>query len=179
MLFRSAGDDRLSEDRVALLALDRLVDVAGDRDGSVGAWHLQLQIRVAGTRHKFCKGGSAEDGVVGALEVHHLEANFFEAKFFVFAEDDVEDDPTHGVSLPSRDDAVEGGDGGLQCRVTELHPSKGLVVEDVDAAPSVHEGLGEDVALNLRSDYQGKFARVMDSRRVVLAGPGNHLIRPV
>ena len=109
--------------------------------------------------------------MVGALEVHHLKANFFEAKIFVVVEDDVEDDTTHGVSLSSGDDAVESGDGGLQCRVAELHPSKGLVVEDVDAAPSVHEGLGEDVALDLRGDYQGKFARVIDSWRMVLAGP--------
>ena len=54
-----------------------------------------------------------------------------------------------------------------------------LVLEDGYAAPSVHKGLGEEVVLDSRGDYQGELVRVVDSRRVVLLGPGDGLFRPV
>jgi hypothetical protein len=37
------------------------------------AWHLEYQVGVVGHRHELGDGWSAEDGVVGGLEVRDLE----------------------------------------------------------------------------------------------------------
>jgi hypothetical protein len=36
-------------------------------------WHLEYQVGVVGHRHKLGDGRSAEDGVVGSLEIRNLE----------------------------------------------------------------------------------------------------------
>jgi hypothetical protein len=44
-----------------------------EREHTCWAWHLEYQVCVVGHRHELGDGRSAEDGVVGGLEVRDLE----------------------------------------------------------------------------------------------------------
>jgi hypothetical protein len=44
-----------------------------EREYTCRAWHLEYQVGVVGHRHELGDGRSAEDGVVGSLEVRDLE----------------------------------------------------------------------------------------------------------
>jgi hypothetical protein len=57
-----------------------LVSVAlrgSDGDGSLGAWHLELEVRVVGDGHEFGVARSSQHRVVGPSEPNHLESEGF------------------------------------------------------------------------------------------------------
>jgi hypothetical protein len=60
-----------------------LVSVAirgSDGDGSVRAWHLELEVRVVGDDHELGVARSSQHRVIGSSETDHLEREGFPAK---------------------------------------------------------------------------------------------------
>jgi hypothetical protein len=60
-----------------------LVSVAirgSDGDGSVGAWHLELEVRVVGDGHELGVARSSQHRVIGPSEPDHLEHEGFLSK---------------------------------------------------------------------------------------------------
>ena len=60
--------------------------------------------------------------------------------------------------------------------ISQFHPAERLVVEDVDAAASIHEYLSEFVSTNLRCHYQSQVTRIIDPEWVILSAPHNRLL---
>jgi hypothetical protein len=48
-----------------------------DGDGSVGAWHLELEVRVVGDGHELGVARSSQHCVIGPSEPDHLESEGF------------------------------------------------------------------------------------------------------
>jgi len=55
---------------------------------------------------------------------------------------------------------------------------EGLIVQDVNAAPSIHEHLGELVTSHLRRHHQSQLTRIIDLGRVIFSAPYDWLFRP-
>jgi hypothetical protein len=48
-----------------------------DGDDTVGAWHFELEVDVAGNWHEPCIAGAPKNGVVCPMESNHLESESF------------------------------------------------------------------------------------------------------
>ena len=60
--------------------------------------------------------------------------------------------------------------------ISQSHPAERLIVEDVDAAASIHEYLSEFVSTNLRRHHQRQVTRIIDPGWVILSAPHNRLL---
>ena len=56
--------------------------------------------------------------------------------------------------------------------------TESLIIEDVDAAASIHEHFSELISSYLRSHYQGQVTRIIHPGRVILPTPYYRLLRP-
>lgn len=65
------------------------LSIASDGDDSLRPWHLHIQIKVTWSGHETYICWTTKYGVVGTLEVHHLEREFLLAEVFVKAKDDI------------------------------------------------------------------------------------------
>jgi hypothetical protein len=84
-----------------------LVSVAvrgSDGDGPVGAWHLELEVRVVGDDHELGVAQSSQHRVVGSSEPDHLEREGFLSKVGGSSEADGQ------IKLPKGQDALTGDD---------------------------------------------------------------------
>ena len=70
----------------------RLLVVAGYGQNPLGTRHLHLKVGVVGNRHELGQGRSTKQGVVRALQVHHLELDRLSAEMIFVSEEDVYQD---------------------------------------------------------------------------------------
>ena len=77
-------------------ALQRLAVVAGDGNDAIGTRHLHLQVRVVGNRHELGERGPAQQCMICAGQVHHLEPDRFASEVAAVAEQDIEPDAANG-----------------------------------------------------------------------------------
>jgi hypothetical protein len=89
-----------------------LVSVAvrgSDGDGPVGAWHLELEVRVVGDSHELGVARSSQYRVIGSSEPDHLESEGFLSKVGGSSEADGQ------IKLPKGQDALTGDDSVKGC----------------------------------------------------------------
>jgi hypothetical protein len=118
-----------------------------DGDDSVGAWHLELEVRVVGDGHELGVARSPQHRVVGSSEPDHLEREGFLSEVGGSPEADGQIELSKGQDALSGNDPVKGCRTGLDRGQIDLQEPEGLGVDDVEAVASVYEDLGEpDVA---------------------------------
>ena len=83
------NDQRLGQLCAVSGALQGLAVIAGDGDEALGTRHLHLQIRVMGNRHELGERGPAQQCVVCAGQVHHLEPDRFASEVAAVTEQDI------------------------------------------------------------------------------------------
>jgi hypothetical protein len=84
-----------------------LVSVAvrgSDGDGSIGAWHIELEVRVVGDDHELGVAWSSQHRVIGSSEPDHLEREGFPAEVGGSSEADEQ------IKLPKGQDVLTGDD---------------------------------------------------------------------
>jgi hypothetical protein len=150
-----------------------------DGDDSLGARHLELEVGVVGDGHELGVAWSSQHRVIGPSEPNYLEGEGFLSEVGGSSEADGQVDLSEGQDMLSGCNPVE-----RCCTSPNLGPInpqelQGLGVDDVEAAASVHEDLGEP---NVADD------RVYDERvppwaphevGVVTLVEGDRLVRPV
>jgi hypothetical protein len=124
------------------------VSVRGfDGDDPVGARHLELEVGVVGDDHELGVAWSPQHCVVGSSEPDHLKREGFLSEVGGSLEADGQIELSKGLDALPRDDPVKGRRTGPDRGQIDLQEPEGLSVDDVEAAASVHEDLGEpDVA---------------------------------
>ena len=60
-----SSNQGLNDSRVGIIALVGVLGVARDRDHSVGARHLELEVDIPGPRHELGIGRAPQDDVIG------------------------------------------------------------------------------------------------------------------
>jgi hypothetical protein len=114
--------------------------------------------------------------VVHALEPHHLEGECFLAEVGSRAEPDRQIDLPEGLDALARHDAVSRHRAGPQLVQTNPQQAQGVRVEDVEAAASVHQHLGEPRVADDRVDDQRILAWIGDAVWVILAAQGDGVL---
>jgi hypothetical protein len=124
------------------------VSVRGsDGDDPIGAQHLELEVGVVGDGHELGVARSPQHRVVGSSEPDHLEREGFSAEVGGSSEADGQIKLSKGLDALPGDDPVKGRYTGPDRGQIDLQEPEGLGLDDVEAAASVHEDLGEpDVA---------------------------------
>jgi hypothetical protein len=131
------------------------VSVRGsDGDDPVGAWHLDLEVRVVGDGHELGVARSPQHRVVGPSEPNHLKREGFPAEVGGSSEADGQIELSKGPDALSGDDLVKGHRTGPDRGHIDPQEPKGLGVDDVEAAASVHEDLGEPGVADERVDNE-------------------------
>jgi hypothetical protein len=80
-----------------------------DGDGPVGAWHLELEVRVVGDDHELGVARSSQHRMIGPLEPDHLESEGFLSEVGGSSEADGQ------IKLPKGLDALTGDDPMKRC----------------------------------------------------------------
>ena len=62
--------------------------------------------------------------------------------------------------------------------ICQPHATESFIIKDIDAAPSVHEHLGELISSDMRCDHQSQVTRIINPGRVIFPTPHNGLLRP-
>ena len=63
--------------------------------------------------------------------------------------------------------------------IRQSHPAEHLIVENVDAAASIHEYLSKLVSTNLRCHYPSQVTQIINPGQVILSAPHNRLLGPM
>jgi hypothetical protein len=139
------------------VAFVRVSICGSDGDDPVGARHLELEVGVVEDGHELGVARSPQHRVVGSSEPDHLEREGLLSEVGGSPEADGQIELSKGLDALPRDDPVKGRRTGPDRGQIDLQEPKGLGVDDVEAAASVHEDLGEpDVAndgLDTRSGW--------------------------
>jgi hypothetical protein len=134
------------------VAFVRVVVRGSDGDDPFGAWHLELEVGVVGDGHELGVAWPSQHRVVGPSEPDHLEGKGFLSEVGGSPEADEQVNLSEGQDTLSGCDPMEG------CRTEPdlgpINPQEfqGLGVDDVEAAASVHEDLGEPNVADDRID---------------------------
>jgi hypothetical protein len=116
------------------------VSVRGsDGDDPVGARHLELEVGVVGDGHERGVAWSPQHCVVGSSEPDHLEREGFLSEVGGSPKADGQIELSKGLDALPRDDPMKGRRTGPDRGQIDLQEPEGLVVDDVEAAASVHE----------------------------------------
>jgi hypothetical protein len=113
-----------------------------DGDDPVGAWHLELEVRVVGDGHELGVARSPQHRVVGPSEPDHLKREGFPAEVGGSPKTDGQIELPKGQDALSGDDPVKGRRTGPDRGQIDLQEPEGLGVDDVEAAASVREAVG-------------------------------------
>jgi hypothetical protein len=141
------GDEGLSVLHALHIAFVRVSVRGSDSDDPVGARHLELEVGVVGDDHELGVARSPQHRMVGSSELYHLEREGFSAEVGGSSEADRQIELSKGLDALPGDDPVEGHHTGPDRGQIDFQEPEGLGLDDVEAAASVHEDLGEpDVA---------------------------------
>jgi hypothetical protein len=124
------------------------VSICGsDGDDPVGARHFELELGVVGDDHEPGVAWPPQHRMVGSSEPDHLKREGFLSEVGGSPEADGQIELSKGLDALPGDDPVKGRRTGQDRGQIDLQEPEGLGVDDVEAATSVHEDLGEpDVA---------------------------------
>jgi hypothetical protein len=114
-----------------------------DGDDPVGAWHLELEVGVVGYDHELGVARSSQHRVVCPSEPNYLEGEGFLSEVGGSFEADGQVNLPEGQDMLSGCYPVEGCRTGPDLGPINPQEFQGLGVDDVEAAASVHEDLGE------------------------------------
>jgi hypothetical protein len=129
------------------VAFVRMSVRGSDGDDPVGARHLELEVGVVGDGHELGVARSPQHRVVGSSEPDHLKREGFPTEVGESPEADGQIELSKGLDALPGDDPVKGRRTGPDRGQIDLQEPERLGVDDVEAAASVHEDLGEpDIA---------------------------------
>ena len=146
--------DGLSVLHASHVALVSVAVRGSDGDDSLGAWHLELEVRGVGDDHELGVARSLQHRVVGPSEPDHLEREGFPAEVGGSSEADGQIELSKGEDELSGDDPVKGRRTGLDCGQIDPQEPEGLDIDDVEAATPAHEDLGEPGVADDRIDNE-------------------------
>jgi hypothetical protein len=156
------------------------VSVRGaDGDDPVGAWHLELEVGVVGDDHELGVAWSPQHCVVGSSKPDHLEREGFLSEVGGSPEADGQIELPKGLDAFPGDDPVKRRRTGPDQGQTDLQEPKGLGVDDVEAAASVHEDLGKPDVADDGVDNERVLPRARHAVEVVALVEGDGLAGPV
>jgi hypothetical protein len=95
------------------VAFVRMAVRGSDGDDSVGAWHLELEVRVVGDGHELGVARPSQHRVVGPSEPNYLESEGFLSEVGGSSEADGQIELSKGQDAISGDDPVKGRRTGL------------------------------------------------------------------
>jgi hypothetical protein len=156
------------------------VSVRGaDGDVLVGARHLELEVGVVGDGHELGVAWPPQYCGVGSSEPDHLEREGFPSEVGGSPEADGQIELSEGLDAFPRDDPVKRRRACSDRGQIDLQEPEGLGVDDVEAAASVHEDLGEPDVADDGVDNERIFPRARHVVGVVALVEGDGLVRPV
>jgi hypothetical protein len=156
------------------------VSVRGsDSDDLVGAWHLELEVGVIGEGHELGVAWSPQHHVVGSLEPGHLEREGFLLEVGGSSEADGQIELSKGLDALPGDDPVKGHRTGPDRGQIDFQEPEGLGIDDVEAAASVHEDLGEPGVADDGVDNERVLPWARHAVGVVALVEGDGLVGPV
>ena len=137
-----------SKGGISILALSRLLRVSPDGDYAVGTWNFHHILNVTWTSHKSPVSRTSEYSMVHALERDHFEGKCLRPIILWSSKGNIQSDLSQGISLSSWDNSVKNHRAMVQLGLRDLHPAYRFDIENIDAATTVHEGLGETITIN-------------------------------
>jgi len=172
------GDDRRGKLTAVYLALKSMLIRRSHGNNPARTRHFQLEVRVVRDGHELRVTWPPQDGVVGALETHHLEGEGFLSEIGRIPE-------CYGqVDLPERyrllpwHEAMKRSLRGSKAHSVDPHGVEGVDVEDVQATASVHQNPHEALGADDRVDDQWASPWLGDAVRVVATVERDHGVRP-
>jgi hypothetical protein len=173
------GNEGLSVLHALHVAFVRVSVRGSDSDDPVGARHLELEVGVVGDGHELDVARSPQHCVVGSSEPDHLKCEGFSAEIGRSSEADGQIELSKGLDVLPGDDPVKGRRTGPDRGQIDLQASEGLGVDDVEAAASVHEDLGEPGVADDGVDDERVLSWARYAVRVVALVEGDGLVGPV
>jgi hypothetical protein len=170
------GDEGLSVLRALHVAFVRVSVRGSDGDDPVGARHLELEVGVVGDCHELGVASSPQHCVVGSSEPDHLEREGFLSEVGGSPEADGQIELPKGLDALPGDDPVKGRRTGPDRGHIDLQEPKGLGVDDVEAAASVHKDLGKPDVADDGIDNERVLPRARHAVGVVALVEGDGLI---
>jgi hypothetical protein len=156
------------------------VSVCGaDGDDPIGAWHLELEVGVVGDDHELGIAWSPQHRVVGSSEPDHLEREGFLSKVGGSPEADGQIELSKGLDALPGNDPVKGRRAVPDRGQINLQEPKGVGVDDVEAAASVHEDLGKLDIADDGINNERVLPRAWHVVGVVVLVEGDGLVGPV
>jgi hypothetical protein len=153
------------------------VSVRGaDGDDPVGARHLELEVGVVGDGQELGVAWPPQYCVVGSSEPDHLEREGFPSEVGGSPEADEQIELSEGLDAFPEDDPVKRRRARPDRGQVDLQEPEGLGVDDVEAAASVHEDLGETDVPDDGVDNERIFPRARHAARVVALVEGDGLV---
>src|SRR5512136_3110470 len=162
--------------RALLHTSKRDFEVAIDRDGATGAWHLHLEIGIVDRRHELHQRGPPQDRVVGQTEVRHIEVYPLRAEVGGTTEGDREVDMTQWPGVPRRhtDDRL----GRPEHHPQGLDGVKGSGGKDVEGCTPVYEDTPQLHIADGGGNHHRDLSSPGNARRVVGLVEGEGNLRP-
>jgi hypothetical protein len=161
------------------VAFVRVAVRGSNGDDSVGACHLELEVRVVGDDHELVVARSPQHRVVGSSEADHLEREGFLSEVGGSSEADGQIELSKGQDALPGDDPVKGRRTGPDRGQIDPQEPEGVGVDDVEAAASVHEDLGEPGVADVGVDNEWVPSWARHAVGVVALVEGDGLVGPV
>jgi hypothetical protein len=161
------------------VAFVRVLVCGSDGDDPVGAQHLELEVGVVGDGHELGVAWPPQHRVVGSSEPDHLEREGFLSEVGGGLEVDGQIELSKGLDALPGDDPVKGRRTGPDRGQIDLQEPEGLGVDDVEAAASVHEDLGEPDVVDDGIDNERVLSWARHAVGVVALVEGDGLVEPV
>jgi hypothetical protein len=150
-----------------------------DGDDPVGARHLELEVGVVGDGHELGVAWPPQHCVVGPSESDHLECEGFPSEVRGSPEADRQIELFEGLDALPGDDPVKRRRACPDRGQIDPQEPEGLGVDDVEAAASVHEDLGEPDVADDRVDNERILPWAQHAIGVVALVEGDGLVGPV
>jgi hypothetical protein len=161
------------------VAFVRVLVCGSDGDDPVGARHLELEVGVVRDGHELGVAWSPQHRVVGSSEPDHLEREGFLSEVGGSPEADGQIELSKGLDALPGDDPVKGRRTSLDRGQIDLQEPDGLGIDDVEAAASVHEDLGEPDVADDGVDNERVLSWARYAVGVVALVEGDGLVGPV
>jgi hypothetical protein len=156
------------------------VSVRGaDGDDPVGAQHFELEVGVVGNGHELGVAWPPQYCVIGSSEPDYLKREGFPSEVGGSPEADGQIELSERLDAFLGDDPVKRRRAGPDRGQIDLQEPEGLGVDDVEAAASVHEDLGEPDVADDGVDNERIFPRAWHAVGVVALVEADGLVGPV
>src|SRR4051812_41245959 len=123
-------------------------------DWAIKTHHFELQVNITQSCHEPSTSRFAQDGVIWALKIYYLKRYDLRAKVFSVSKGYLQVDLAYRSCRLAWDYSMENSLGVLQLLFSQSHPEEGLIVQDVDAAASIHKHFVKCVSSDLWRDYK-------------------------